>query len=174
MPKIIEDIKETIINEARRQVLTNGYSHMTIRSVASGCGIAIGTIYNYYKSKDVLVASFMLADWMKEYEIMKVGCEGAKEPSEVFLVIYQGIEHYCEIYKSLFEDTTAAKSSAGVFTSRHRMLREQLSDLLKDICKERAKHNTPFLSDFLAESLITWVLEGKSFEEIDLILEQLF
>jgi len=63
MPKIIENLKERLIDEARRQVEEDGYAAMTIRSVAKGCGVGIGTVYNYFPSKDTLVATFMLEDW---------------------------------------------------------------------------------------------------------------
>ena len=65
MPKIIENIREKLLEEAKRQVMEQGYSAMTIRSVASACGVGVGTVYNYFSSKDMLVASFMLEDWMK-------------------------------------------------------------------------------------------------------------
>ena len=63
MPKILENIREILLQEAKRQVFENGYSSLTIRSVASACGIGVGTVYNYFESKDALVAGFMLEDW---------------------------------------------------------------------------------------------------------------
>ena len=46
MPKILENIREILLQEAKRQVFENGYSSLTIRSVASACGIGVGTVYN--------------------------------------------------------------------------------------------------------------------------------
>ena len=63
MPKIIENIRQNLLEEARRQVLQEGYSALTVRSVAAACGISVGTVYNYFPSKDMLIASFMLEDW---------------------------------------------------------------------------------------------------------------
>ena len=65
MPKIIENIRENLMAEARKQVMELGYSAMTIRSVAKACGVGVGTVYNYFPSKDMLVASFMLTDWQQ-------------------------------------------------------------------------------------------------------------
>ena len=62
MPKIIENIKEQIIEEAKRQLFENGYAKTTIRSVAKACGIGVGTIYNYFPSKEMLISAFMLDD----------------------------------------------------------------------------------------------------------------
>ena len=63
MPKIIDNVREELLKEAKKQLIENGYSHTTIRSVARGCGIAIGTVYNYFPSKDMLIATFMMEDW---------------------------------------------------------------------------------------------------------------
>ena len=50
MPKIIENIREKILEEAKCQVMESGYASMTIRSVANACGVGVGTVYNYFKS----------------------------------------------------------------------------------------------------------------------------
>ena len=63
MPKIIENLESRLMEEAKRQIEESGYGAVTIRSVAKGCGVGVGTVYNYFPSKDDLVASFMLADW---------------------------------------------------------------------------------------------------------------
>ena len=59
MPKIVENVRQRILLEAKKQLEETGYGNMTIRSIASGCGIGVGTIYNYFSSKDVIVASFI-------------------------------------------------------------------------------------------------------------------
>ena len=63
MPKIIEDLEGKLLAEARRQIEESGYGAMTVRSVAKACGVGVGTVYNYFPSKDALVATYMLADW---------------------------------------------------------------------------------------------------------------
>ena len=63
MPKIIENLPERLAEEARRQIEQSGFSAMTIRSVAKACGVGVGTVYNYFPSKEALVATFMLTDW---------------------------------------------------------------------------------------------------------------
>ena len=63
MPKIIENLESKLIQEARRQIAEIGYSAMTIRSVAKACGVGVGTVYNYFPSKEALVATHLLEDW---------------------------------------------------------------------------------------------------------------
>jgi len=58
MPKIIDGLQKQILKEAKYQIFKNGFSKMTIRSVAKACDIAVGTIYNYYPSKEFLTGFF--------------------------------------------------------------------------------------------------------------------
>ena len=44
MPKIIENLPQRLTEEARRQIEQSGFSAMTIRSVAKGCGVGVGTV----------------------------------------------------------------------------------------------------------------------------------
>ena len=44
----------------------------TASSVANGCGIGVGTVYNYFSSKDMLIASFMAEDWLIRLKRMKL------------------------------------------------------------------------------------------------------
>ena len=64
MPKIIENVREQLLSEAKKQIAEYGYSKTTIRSVAKACGLGTGTVYNYFPSKDMLIASVMAEDWM--------------------------------------------------------------------------------------------------------------
>ena len=71
MPKIIENLRQRLMEEARRQAEELGYSAMTIRSVAKGCDVGVGTVYNYYPSKDALIAAFVQYDWVESMEPLK-------------------------------------------------------------------------------------------------------
>ena len=57
MPKIIENLEKRLIAEAKRQIAESGYGATTIRSVAKGCNVGVGTVYNYFPSKDALIAT---------------------------------------------------------------------------------------------------------------------
>ena len=66
LPRIIEDPRELILSEAKKILENEGYSQISIRRVAKECGIAVGTIYNYFPTKKELIIE-MMTDFWEEY-----------------------------------------------------------------------------------------------------------
>jgi len=174
MPKIIENLREKLLEEAKRQVMEQGYSAMTIRSVASACGVGVGTVYNYFPSKDMLVASFMLADWLESLSVMEAGCFAACGPEAAIRCIYDELRSFMEKYAPLFSNKDAEESSSVAFHQRHGILRAQIAKLLLPLCEKQKKAEPAFLAEFIAESLLAWTRTDRKFEEISGILLQLF
>ncbi|MBO6239776.1 MAG: TetR/AcrR family transcriptional regulator [Butyrivibrio sp.] len=163
MPKIIENIKEQIIEEAKRQLFENGYSKTTIRSVATACGIGVGTMYNYFSSKDMLISSFMLEDWKNCTVQMK------KLDTSKPLIFLEGIHDYLKVfidkYSFLFNDKDAASVYSSVFTERHVQLRGVLAAIIMPVCTCKDYDDPEFLSRHIAESLLFWTLEDVPFDK---------
>ena len=158
MPKIIKNIREQLLYEAKKQLTEVGYKNTTVRSVAGACGVAVGTVYNYFKSKDILIASLVLEDWNDCIQSISTY---PKEDRRAFLEhIHISLKAFEKKHDKLFNDKEAAKTFGTVFFERHRLLRSQLSHLLHPLTDNQ------FLADFVAEALLCWTTEGKSFEEI--------
>ncbi len=174
MPKIIENIREKLLTEAKRQVSEEGYSAMTIRSVATACGVGTGTVYNYFPSKDMLVASFMLEDWMLSIQAISEGMVQAERVKEALYCMYQELLKYKEKYTNLFADENAEASYSASSMKRHHLLREQLAEPLKTWTCKQDKVDADFLAKFIAENMLTLTMAGSDFESIASVLLQLF
>lgn len=174
MPKIIENLREKLLLEARRQVMEDGYSTMTIRSVAKACGVGVGTVYNYFESKDMLVASFMLTDWMQCMSNINEFCEVEGNPQAVLQCLYNELKKFIDRYQVLFKDTNAGNSFSAAVSGRHVLLRNQIAAPLMQICEKQSKAEPKFLAEFVAESMLTWTVANRDFEEISQVLLQLF
>ena len=168
MPKIIENVRGRLLAEAKKQISERGYSNTTVRSVAGECGLAAGTVYNYFSSKDMLIASFMLEDWKKC--IAENEPDRRDDPEGLLRGIYTALHSFTDIYRQLFSDSDAAKVFATVFSERHKLLRDQLALMILPVC---TGDNKEFISLFVAESLITWTVAGISFEEIYSVLKKI-
>lgn len=168
MPKIIENLETRLMEEARKQIEDDGYSAMTIRTVAKECGVGVGTVYNYFPSKDALLAAYLLRDWKECIEIIQSTSDCAESQTEVLSCIYHELLCYAQRHQSIFRDESATAAFAGSFSQYHSLLRSQIAAPLRKFCQH------DFAAEFIAESLLTWTMAGKSFEEINGMLKKLF
>lgn len=174
MPKVIKNVKESLTAETRRQITENGYSATSMRSVATACGIATGTVYNYFDSKDALVASFMNEDWSKTLERMKEGCIDVKTPIEAVKVVSGEMTRFALEHKKLFMDPQASVGYSIALQKNHGILIGQLKDIIEPYCAEYSKKIGADVSDFLIETLINWTVQGKDFDEYNKVIARLF
>lgn len=137
---------------------------MTIRSIAAACGVGTGTVYNYFASKEQLVASFMLADWQVSLERMNAEAADALMPCDALYAIYAGLRGYVEKNAAIFRDRDAVAGFTGSFSKYHALLRSQIAAPLMRFCPDA------FTADFVAESLLVWTVNGKEFEELAAVL----
>ena len=167
MPKLIENVPAQLLTEARKQVVERGYAKTTIRSVASACGIAVGTVYNYFPSKEDLVAAFVAEDWKEALSAM--GRRSHDSPEGCLLGIYEELLAFTGKHRALFHDPDAAKAISGGLLARHLQLREQLAALVEPF----APSEDGFTARFIAEALLTWTIANTPFARIYELLEKL-
>ena len=55
--------KEEILKTSREMIRQQGWSAISIRSVAAACGVSVGSIYNYFDSKSDLVGATVESVW---------------------------------------------------------------------------------------------------------------
>jgi len=168
MPKIIDNLKPRLISEARRQVSVSGYGSVTVRSVAAACGVGVGTVYNYFPAKDALIAAVLLEDWAQCMERVRAAGEAASGPEPVLRAMYEELYAFADTHSGIFRDAHALPAYAGAAAHYHAMLRMQLAEPLRPFCADA------FTAEFIAESMLTWTMAGKPFEEIHSILNKLF
>ena len=165
MPKIIENLEARLIAEAKMQLLSSGYSALTIRSVAKCCGVGVGTVYNYFPSKDAILAAIMLESWNVCMEKIQIASEAATEPMPVLRCMYDQLLWFSEEHCTLFRDEAAASAFTGSFGHHHSLLRAQLADPVRKFC------DSDFAAEFVAEALLVWTMAGKEFDDIYSMLE---
>lgn len=169
MPKIIASVREQLLRAARRQVETNGYAKMTVRSVAAECGIAVGTVYNYFPSKDMMVASFIVEDWYPAFNALLT--RDGDDARQYLRRVYDTLVAFEQKYQALFSDPEAERIYATSFSDRHVQLRDRFAALIEPYCPDG--EGSAFTAQFIAEALLTWTREGKTFEEIFAVIGKL-
>ena len=104
MPKAIDDLYNTILRESRPILVNHGYEQLTIRYVARVCGVAVGTVYRYFDSKDALVAEILHNDWDPFTERMANAAEGAESPIEGLRIICECIRSFISVYSKAWSE----------------------------------------------------------------------
>ena len=171
MPKIIDNLKDHIQKEAMRQILTDGYSKTTIRSVARGCNIAVGTMYNYFSSKDELITSFMLEDW--RICVNKMTSIKTDDP-EIFLrEFHDALNEFVRKYESLFLDQDAQRVFATVLSQRQVQFRKKLAGFIACVSEKSSYEDKEFLAEHIAENMVRWTMAGVPFEKQYSIIKML-
>lgn len=160
MPKVIQNLREKLLEEAKRQIEENGYSATTIRSVAQACGIGVGTVYNYFPSKDALLASYLLQDWQKCITAIRALSDVSPSPAPVLRCVYDQLRDFSSLNAPLFNDSAAHSAFSGSFSRYHGLLRAQLAGPIRKYC------DSDFAAEFVSEALLTWTTQGKAFEDI--------
>lgn len=71
MPKIIKNLQEKIFEGAKELFYENGYEGVDMKAIAKKCGIAVGTLYNYYSNKDTLYIHVFEKSWQGTFDKLK-------------------------------------------------------------------------------------------------------
>ena len=158
MPKIIENLSEKLLAETRRQVMEVGYQAVNIRTIAKNCGVGVGTVYNYFPSKDAMIAGFLLSDWKQSLSQLQTKAETATNPDTVLYAVYEQLVDFCSKNSQLFHDAAATVPAPP--KRYHAVLRGQISGILRPFCLD------DFAADFCAEALLTWSVETVPYESL--------
>src|SRR5947209_6044869 len=83
--------REKILNAARTALTRDGWEATTTRAIATAAGIATGTLFNYYASKEALAAALLLEELIaaeQEYLARRRGDESLEE--DLFALVWAG------------------------------------------------------------------------------------
>ena len=104
MPKIIKDCKEKILSSAKIELYQNKKDGFSMRRVALGAGVAVGTIYHYYPDKINLIAEILLESWMEKYQRTMDEMKSCKDIKEVVEKISILISEFRKENAEIFSD----------------------------------------------------------------------
>lgn len=138
MAKVIENPRQLILTHAREILSEKGYSQLTMRGVATACGIALGTIYNYFPNKDELMVE-MMADYWKTFQSEIDGILGsAGSFSEKLRGVYHHLESFIGKFRTewlrpeLYQAKEVMGSSRGRKFQAIEMLAARLSKWMEE------------------------------------------
>lgn len=173
MPKIIENARGRIIAEARRQIDEVGYDAVTVRSIVRGCGFGLGTFYNYFPTKDMLIATFLLDDWNECLgRVLELSERGGT--MAVVGALYSELCGFMERFCAIFSSPSAIKVFKDADDGKHKLLRDQIAEpIARAYSLDFGGRECGFLSEFIAEAILTWAVSGKDYSEVEPLIYRL-
>ena len=174
MPKKINALREKLLMCAREILVGRGYSELTIRAIATECGVVPGTIYNYFPSKEKLVESVMLEDWRARRAMLDVKMQEAGSALEAIRVLAEALDSFVQTYHEIWEKHPATMNDFSTFRKHHKQIVAQMCGMLQPIMEKYDCMFHPVLPQFLAEALLVLAAdEDKHFESVEPILRKL-
>lgn len=102
MPKIIENIRETILEKGKEMLLEESYRDFSIRRLAKNCGLGLGTLYNYFENKEDLIYHIFLSDWEITMELADKMKKEQLPVREKLRSIYLSLDTFVSQYLNVF------------------------------------------------------------------------
>ena len=165
MPKIIPNLRSNIITKGREILFTEGYDALSMRRMAAECGIAVGTIYNYMRNKDDLVAHICMEDWMKAGDELNEGLKGIESFPEGVEYIYRGVRDFTAEYQRYWNQYSESGGSLDIVKRIHPHLRSKLSRMMNGLLHCESEEKKSAISNVMAELIIAAVTHPDLGEE---------
>lgn len=149
------ELRERILNEARAMDL----KEMNMRSIASACDIALGSLYNYFSSKEDIIMTLTEEYWKQKLSAIKFDNE-----------------EYQEDLRKLYDTLSSAYEDKGHMLmyalrnrdeeSRKRM--ENMQTRLEEVVKEILPSDKRTLAEFVTDNIISAIERRK--QDIEILL----
>lgn len=184
LSKIIENPKQLIMDAAKEILYNQGYHKLSMRALAKSCGIALGTIYNYYPAKKDLIIE-MMADYWQNY--LDAVHDIAKSKDDLYTKlknIFNELEIFIERFRQYWLTPEFYDSPEYVDSGlkKEYVFMEKLIVMVEDILVReqdenhiQMKQGTYETASFILMNFITMVqLPFFKYESFELFLKELF
>lgn len=145
--------RDSILKNSREIVKTSGWNALNVRAVAQLCGVAVGSIYNYFSSKSELVIATVESIWTElfDFDDRFETLEDAVED------IFRGIQKGWKEYPGFFGVHPMVILEGD--REKGRTLMKQTRDamkamLLRTIRRDQKKKGNVFGEDFTEEIFV--------------------
>ena len=101
MPKVIDGLQSRIMQSARERLFAAPPS-FSLRAIAKDCGIAVGTIYNYFPDKETLIASVFADDWNQIIAETEASISASEGIEEGVRAIYSGLARFTQSHRTVW------------------------------------------------------------------------
>lgn len=152
--------RESILKESRDLVSKEGLKALSIRKLAKNCGVAVGTIYNYFTSKDDLLISTIESVWEDIFMIDDLkgdSIDFVKYLEDIFNHLSYGIKKYPNFF-TIYSLSFKAQSVDKAKNSMARYIENISQNMTKILDNDPNIRKDAFDEDFTKEDLLNFIL----------------
>ena len=163
--------KEAILATCRKIVSEKGLSSLNMRAVAEACHVALGSLYNYFPSKDDLMIATIESVWQDIFHV-EHRCETNLSFPEYICHLFDLVQEGTKEYPNFFTAHSLSFASSGKSKARETM-RHYFSHMSMGMME--VLHSDPFVKkdafsggltesdfiDFVLTNILTLLLQQK-------------
>lgn len=173
MPKIIPELRQRLLDAARRRLLESDAHDLSIRQIAADCHTAVGTVYNYFPSKEALMAAAMMGDWLDCVEAMQAAADARNAPMETMREIVMALRRFASQCAPIWRNYSASKDSMDQLALRHRQVIDAITGPVETALRHFDRLYSPHLPEVLSELILMASRTEDGFERIAPALERI-
>lgn len=171
MPKIIKDVEKNIRNCAAELFISLSYINVDMRMISKESGVAVGTLYNYYKNKKQLYLSILKESWENTFNkldaVNKLNISSEEKLKKFINTLYEDIEARNGLGKVLINTSIDELKDDKEIIDLKNSLLLRVEDLFKCIDKVERINKCSNINTRLAESLLASMLIMLEFHSND-------
>lgn len=149
MPKIIENIRESLVENAEKVLLEEGISAVTVRRISAESGIASGTVYHYFSSKEDILAAVFLKRWIEKKEKICKKVEKAKDFQEAMKLIHEGLMEFALENRPYWQG-----KDMNPVAAHHAALASEIAGMVERSSKELGDERMASYARLIAENIL--------------------
>lgn len=172
MPKNLNNIKEDILLVTRELIKETGYADLNIRKIAARCGVATGTVYNYYSSKNHIIAEILLNEWNLMLRRIDQSTRPLTDAIDKLQVMFNELNNFMINVHGAWFQTYPVENDSSIDVSRikekRKMLINQLSEKVYSFVNTDKPKSDELadICDVIASILIMYANEPIKFDKL--------
>lgn len=154
--------KEAILETCRKLVSEQGFSVLNMRTVAKECGVALGSLYYYFPSKNDLMIATVESVWEELFCLRESVPENTAFPdylARCFSHIRQSMKKYPNFF-TVHSISVSTEGQPKARTVMNRYLAQIKEKLLRALQADERVSEDAFSSDFTEAEFIEFVLSA--------------
>lgn len=123
--------KEAILAECRRLVMEQGITAVNMRTVAKACGVAVGSLYNYFPSKSDLIRSAVQDVWRDIFHMSESSFH-FDSFTDCLVWLFDSVQKGCDKYPGFF-NLHSVSFAAGDRQKGRQMMEQYFSHMRQSL-----------------------------------------